>query len=40
MATLPNGELAVIDEWKITRYLLNTSHPVGGAETALFLGLG
>ncbi|HEX5320146.1 MAG TPA: hypothetical protein VFW46_13375 [Stellaceae bacterium] len=40
MATLPDAELAVIDEWKITRYLLNTSHPFGGPKAAFFLRLG
>lgn len=40
MPGLPNGELAVIDEWKITRYLLATDHPVGGPKAAFFRQFG
>jgi len=37
---LPNGHLARVPERKITRYLLNSSHPVGGSKAAFFLRYG
>jgi hypothetical protein len=40
MPGLPNAELAVIDEWKITRYLLARDHPVGGPKASFFEQFG
>jgi hypothetical protein len=37
---LPNIELAAVPEEKITRYLLDPSHPVGGAKANFFLCFG
>jgi Domain of unknown function (DUF6883) len=38
--TLPNAENAIIDEEKLTRYLLDISHRRGGSKTKLLLSLG
>jgi hypothetical protein len=40
MPGLPKAELAVIDEWKIARYLLATDHPVGGPKAVFFRQFG
>ncbi|HEX3883347.1 MAG TPA: hypothetical protein VHW66_11870 [Stellaceae bacterium] len=40
MPRLPNAELAVIDAWKITRYLLAINHPVGGPKAYFFRQAG
>lgn len=37
---LPNVELAIVAEEKITRYLLNPAHPVGGSKALFFLRFG
>ena len=37
---LPNANLAKVPEQKITRYLLNPSHPAGGSKAAFFLRFG
>ena len=37
---LPNANLATVPEQKITRYLLNPAHPVGGSKAAFFLRFG
>jgi hypothetical protein len=37
---LPNADLAVVDEAKITRYLLSRTHPSGRAKAAFFLRFG
>lgn len=37
---LPNAHLAVVPERKITQYLLNSAHPVGGSKAAFFLQFG
>ena len=37
---VPNFELAVIPERKLTAYLLDPYHPVGGSKAKFFLGLG
>jgi len=37
---LPNIELAVVPEQKITRYLLNPAHPAGGGKASFFLRFG
>ncbi|HET6251555.1 MAG TPA: hypothetical protein VFE47_27975 [Tepidisphaeraceae bacterium] len=36
---LPGGEAAIVDAAKITDYLLNPFHPVGGAKAKLFKAL-
>jgi hypothetical protein len=38
--TLPNGHLAVIEERKVTDYLLNEAHPDNGGKARFFQGLG
>lgn len=40
MATIPNFERAVIDPQKLSGYLLNLSHPKGGAKAKFFLANG
>jgi len=40
MAKLHNAEQAIIDEPKITAYLLNRAHPFGGAKAAFFERFG
>ena len=40
MAKLPNGERAIVDERKITAYLLNREHPFGGAKANFFERFG
>ena len=37
---VPNFEQAVIPERKLTAYLLDPFHPVGGSKAKFFLGLG
>ena len=37
---LPNAELAIVPERKVTLYLLNRAHLVGGAKAAFFLHHG
>lgn len=37
---LPNAEEAAITERKIVRYILDSSHPVGGSKAAFFLRHG
>ena len=37
---LPNAHLAVVDEDKITGYLLNAAHPDNGGKAPFFLALG
>lgn len=36
MAKLPHADSAIIDERKITAYLLDRAHPFGGAKAAFF----
>lgn len=36
---LPNGESALVEEEKVTGYLLNPLHPVGGPKARLFNSL-
>jgi Domain of unknown function (DUF6883) len=38
--TLPNAHLAVVDEQKITEYLLNPAHPDNGGKARFFASLG
>lgn len=38
--TLPNGHLAIIEERKLTDYLLNGAHPDNGGKARFFQGLG
>ena len=40
MGRLPNAELAIVDESKITLYLLSNTHPAGRAKAAFFLRFG
>ncbi len=37
---LPNAEQAIVPERKVTLYLLNPAHPVGGSKAAFFLCFG
>ena len=37
---LPNANLAIVDQDKITSYLLNPAHPDNGGEAPFFLALG
>ena len=37
---LPNANLAFVPERKITHYLLNPAHPVGGSKARFFLRFG
>ena len=37
---LPNVELAVVPERKVTLYLLNPAHPAGGSKAWFFLRFG
>ena len=37
---LPNAELAIVPERKVTHYLLNPAHPAGGSKAAFFLRFG
>ena len=37
---LPNAHLAVVDQDKITGYLLNPAHPDNGGKAPFFLALG
>jgi hypothetical protein len=37
---IPNAELAAVPPEKVTDYLLNLSHPVGGAKARWFASLG
>jgi hypothetical protein len=37
---LPNAELALVEQEKITEYLLNPEHPDNGGKAAYFLALG
>ncbi len=36
MATLPNGDKAVVDTAKLTAYCLNPNHPYGGPKARVF----
>jgi hypothetical protein len=36
---LPHGDSAIVEDEKITGYLLNPSHPVGGPKAKLFKAL-
>ena len=38
--TLPNASAAIIDERKLTEYLLNLAHRKGGPKAKFFLGRG
>lgn len=40
MSLLPNAASATLDDAKITQYLLNPSHPVGGGKAKFFLSRG
>ncbi len=37
---VPNCDLAMIEEEKITKYLLNPLHPDGAGKAKFFVGLG
>jgi hypothetical protein len=37
---LPNAQSAIVPERKITHYLLNPAHPVGGSKAVFFLRFG
>jgi hypothetical protein len=37
---LPNAQSASVPEHKVTRYLLNPEHPVGGSKARFFLRFG
>jgi hypothetical protein len=37
---LPSADLAVVEQEKITGYLLNPEHPDNGGKAAFFIGLG
>ena len=37
---LPNADQAIVPERKVTLYLLNPAHPVGGSKAAFFLRFG
>ena len=37
---MPNADLAVVDQDKITNYLLNPAHPDNGGKAPFFLALG
>ena len=37
---LPNGKLALIEEQKVTKYLLNKQHPDNGGKADFFFDLG
>lgn len=37
---LPNANLAVVPERKVTHYLLNPAHSVGGSKASFFLRFG
>jgi hypothetical protein len=37
---LPDAELAVVPERKVTHYLLNPAHPAGGSKAWFFLRFG
>ena len=37
---MPNADLAVVDQDKITDYLLNPAHPDNGGKAPFFLALG
>ena len=37
---MPNAHLAVVDQDKITHYLLNPAHPDNGGKAPFFLALG
>ena len=38
--TLKNAEKAIVDKSKVCDYLLNTSHPDGGAKARFFISIG
>src|SRR5712671_5185755 len=40
MSLLPNAANATLDDAKITQYLLNPAHPVGGSKARFFLSRG
>ena len=40
MSLLPNAANATLDDTKITHYLLDLSHPVGGGKAKFFLSCG
>ncbi len=37
---LQNAELAIVPDRKVTHYLLNRAHPIGGAKAIFFLHHG
>jgi len=37
---LPNNQSATVPERKVTHYLLNPAHPVGGSKASFFLSFG
>ena len=37
---MPNAERAVVDERKLTEYVLSRSHPIGRFKAAVFAGAG
>lgn len=37
---LPRAESAIVPEQKVTHYLLNPAHPVGGSKAVFFLSFG
>src|SRR5262249_38081114 len=37
---LPNAQLAIVPEAKVTHYLLNPSHPAGSSKARFFLRFG
>src|SRR5260370_42431672 len=40
MAGIPNGDQAIVDDRKITHYLLSSDHPAGRAKAAFFRRFG
>jgi hypothetical protein len=40
MSKLPHADQAIIDPRKVTSYLLDAMHPVGGPKAAFFAGCG
>lgn len=40
MSLLPNAANATLDDTKITHYLLDPSHPIGGGKAKFFLSCG
>jgi hypothetical protein len=40
MATMPNADQAVVDDDKLSAYLLNVQHPLGGPKARFFMRFG